>query len=82
VALKENDWNELKVQLKGDTVSILVNGKLVASHTLEPTNQRRFGLFRFSDATATRVRNVIYRGAWPKDVPPVEQQELARASGK
>lgn len=76
--LKENDWNTLKLRLKGDTASVTLNDELVFERTLEPTNQRNFGLFRFADQTEARVRNVVYRGDWPKTLPKVEEQELAQ----
>jgi hypothetical protein len=41
-------------------------------------NQRLFGLFRYSDATAARVRIVKHRGDWPKKLPPVKEQILAQ----
>ena len=38
--------------------------------SLESTNQRLFGLFHFADETEARVRNVTYRGQWPRTLPP------------
>jgi hypothetical protein len=59
-------------------LTLTVNGTQVAQHTLtEPANQRIFGLFRYADKTKCRVRNIVYRGDWPKELPPVENQELA-----
>ena len=75
--LKENDWNRLRLSLKGDVASVSLNGEAVFERTLEPTNQRNFGLFRFADQTEARVRHVVYRGDWPKTLPSVEEQELA-----
>jgi hypothetical protein len=31
--------------------------------------QRTFGLFHYADATGLRVRNVTYRGEWPRQLP-------------
>lgn len=78
VALKENDWNKYRVAVVGDVLTLNVNGVDVASHTLsEPSDARRFGLFRYSDRFKSRVRKIIYRGSWPKQIPAIEDQELA-----
>jgi hypothetical protein len=77
VPLKEGAWNKLKLALVGDEVTIAVNGIRVAQRKLEPGNQRAFGLFRYADATGVRVRNVIHRGQWPTELPPLSRQELA-----
>ena len=42
-----------------------------------PANERQFGLFRYANKTECRVRNLTYRGDWPKTLPPIEAQELA-----
>ena len=77
----ENGWNKVRLTLKGDEVSIEVNGSEVAKQTIEtPRGERFFGFFRYSDKTECRVRNLKYRGEWPKELPPVEQQQLAYAS--
>jgi hypothetical protein len=75
--LKVHDWNKVKLSLRGDIVTLALNGVEVCQRPLEPTNQRDFGLFHYSDATAVRVRNITYRGDWPRQVPPVAKQELA-----
>jgi hypothetical protein len=67
--LKPNTWNALRLALAGDRVTLKLNGEVVAERTLEPTNQRTFGLFHFADETEARVRNVIYRGQWPRSLP-------------
>jgi hypothetical protein len=75
--LKPDDWNRLRLSLSGDVVVLGLNGKPIYRRKLEPTLQRTFGLFRYADRTATRVRNVVWRGEWPRELPPVSQQELA-----
>ncbi len=67
--LKPDAWNRATLSLKGDVVSLALNGDLVFERVLEPTNGRQFGLFHYADETEARVRNVVYRGAWPKSVP-------------
>jgi hypothetical protein len=67
--LKPRAWNRLKLALKGDAVALRLNGVEVYERTLESTNQRTFGLFHYADATDLRVRNVTYRGEWPRPLP-------------
>ena len=78
IDLKPNDWNRVKLTLKGDQLTISVNGIDVATHTVtERANERFFGLFRYSNKTQCRVRNLVYRGNWPKTLPTEDAQELA-----
>jgi hypothetical protein len=78
VPLRENDWNQFKLQLAGDRLTLSVNGQEAASITLtEPAAGRFFGLFRYVDSAKCRVRKLVYRGEWPKQIPSVEQQGLA-----
>jgi hypothetical protein len=67
--LKAGEWNRLRLNLAGDTVTLTLNDAEIYVRTLEPTNQRTFGLFHQADATEARVRNVTYRGQWPRTVP-------------
>ncbi|MDB5390598.1 MAG: tetratricopeptide repeat protein, partial [Planctomycetaceae bacterium] len=75
--LKDKDWNTLRLTLTGDLVVLTLNGEKVGSYTLEATNQRIFGLFRYSSETTARVKNATYRGNWPKSIPVLTEQELA-----
>lgn len=78
VPLKPNDWNKVALTLKGDVLTVAVNGPDVAKHTLaEPPAERFFGLFRYADKTKCRVRRLVYRGGWPKELPDLAHQELA-----
>ncbi len=74
--LKANDWNKLSLKLTGDTVALTLNGEAVFERPVEPTNLRTFGLFHHAGDTDVRVKNVIYRGHWPKSLPLVKEQEL------
>ena len=74
--LKSNAWNAMSLRLTGDTVHLQLNGVLICSDEIEPTNDRTFGVFYDCGEAEARVRNVVLRGDWPKTVPPVEQQEL------
>ncbi len=78
VPLKENDWNQFRLQVKGDLATLSVNGAEVAKYELkEMPHERFFGLFRYSDQDKARVRKLIYRGEWPKQLPASADQELA-----
>lgn len=78
--LKQNAWNQVRIDITGNTVGLSLNGQLVLQRTLEDSNRRTFGLFHFADRTEALVRNVTWRGDWPKKVPVVGQQELASRS--
>lgn len=75
--LKVDSWNRLRLSLVGNVVQLSLNGHDVYERKLEATNQRTFGLFHYSDQTEALVRNVVWRGEWPRSLPPVEEQELA-----
>jgi WD40 repeat protein len=76
--LKPNDWNRARVSLKGDVVDVSINGQLVYQRTLESTNQRVFGFFYFADQEELLVRDVRWSGDWPKELPKIAEQDLAR----
>jgi hypothetical protein len=79
--LKASNWNHVLMKLKGDQLALSVNGEQVAARTVnEPRNERFFGFLRFINQSEMRVRNAKYRGDWPKELPPVSQQELADKS--
>lgn len=75
--LANKAWNRVKLSLTGNVVTVHLAGEKIGEHKLSGADPRFFGLFRYSDATATRVRNVTYRGNWPKEIPPSSGQELA-----
>jgi tetratricopeptide (TPR) repeat protein len=70
-------WNRVKLSLAGDIVTISLAGEKIGEHKLSADGPRHFGLFRYSDLTSVRARNVTYRGNWPKVIPPPNQQELS-----
>jgi hypothetical protein len=78
--LKAGAWNRVKLTLTGDTIGLTLNGQLVYQRRLEATNLRQFGLFHYSDRTEARVRNVVWQGNWPKQLPSLADQELADIS--
>ena len=75
--LKANDWNKIDLRLKGDLISLLLNDQLVYERPVDPTNLRTFGLFHYSGDTESRVRNVVYKGQWPRTLPDPKAQELS-----
>jgi hypothetical protein len=80
--LKTKEWNRLKLALTGDKVTLTLNGTTICERNLEATNQRNFGLFHFADETEARVRNVSYRGDWPKTLPATQELAPTATSGK
>ena len=62
-------WNHAKLAIKGDVVSVAVNGVEVYRRPIEPTNQRTFGFFHYADVSEARVRQVAFVGAWPRQAP-------------
>ena len=67
--LKPKAWNQAVAPLAGDTRRAPPQRRVIYERTLEPTNQRTFGLFHYADETEVRVRNVTYRGEWPRALP-------------
>ena len=75
--LTNKGWNRVKLSLASDIATISLAGEKIGEHKLSADDTRHFGLFRYSDANTVRVRNVTYRGNWPKVIPPPSQQELS-----
>lgn len=72
-----NDWNRVKLQLKGIEVQLFLNDEIIYRRKLEASNMRRFGLFHFSQQTGVRVRRMTWKGEWPRELPTLKDQELA-----
>lgn len=75
--LKEDDWNSARLTLVGDTVSLFLNDVQIYERRLEASNQRNFGLFHYADRSQAVVKDVVWRGGWPKHFPLMYDQELA-----
>lgn len=75
--LNGESWNTLGLDLADDTMTLTLNGVEVYERELPATNQRTFGMFHFADQTEARVRSVVYRGDWARQIPNRVQQELA-----
>jgi hypothetical protein len=71
--LKPKAWNRVRLAVAGDVVTVAVNGEAVYERPIEPTNQRLFGLFHYTDRTEARVRGVTLTGDWPRQVPAAEK---------
>jgi len=78
--LLENAWNRLKIDVTDNTVQLALNGQAIYQRELEASNQRTFGFFHYADRTEAKVRNVVWRGEWPKQLPGIENQDLADTS--
>lgn len=75
--LLSGEWNRMKLTLVGDTIELALNGEPVFSRNLDSNYRSSFGLFHYADRTEARVRNLVWRGDWPKELPPVAQQQMA-----
>jgi hypothetical protein len=73
IPLKPRAWNKVRLAVAGDVVRIALNGTEIYERTIEPTNQRQFGLFHYADRTDARARGITHVGAWPKKLPPQEE---------
>jgi hypothetical protein len=73
LTLKAKTWNHVKLSLSGDTITLNLNGTPIYERKLESSNQRTFGLFHYADETSVRVRNVTYRGQWPRRLPDASE---------
>ena len=69
-------WNQMQVELNGDSLTLTLNGQRIHQCRLAPVNDRTFGLFHYTDQDRVRVRNVSWRGGWPSTVPPLHEQQL------
>jgi WD40 repeat protein len=76
--LKADAWNHMTVTMNGSMVALQLNGELAFQQRLDDSNDRRFGLFHYADATEVQVRNVTMRGDWPMTLPTLSDQELAQ----
>lgn len=75
--LKAGDWNKVKLKLTGDVVTLALNGDTIYERPLDSNNLRNFGFFRYAGDNDARIKNIVYRGNWPKSLPSLKDQELA-----
>ncbi|EMI22135.1 protein containing DUF1581 [Rhodopirellula maiorica SM1] len=71
-------WNKMQVEVTGDELRLLLNGQLIHQTVLELDRlERKFGLFHYADQSDLRVRNPHWTGNWPKQMPALDEQDLA-----
>jgi tetratricopeptide (TPR) repeat protein len=63
--LKAGEWNQAKLALAGETVTIELNGVVVFEHALKSTIDHQFSFYHDQDRTSAQVRDVVLRGSWP-----------------
>lgn len=79
---RSGQWNRVRLELRGDDLSIAVNDEVVATVSItDPPEKRHIGMLGFG-GTQVRFRNMTYRGEWPKTLPPVSEQILALPDAK
>jgi tetratricopeptide (TPR) repeat protein len=71
--LKEKAWNHVRLTVAGDVVKLALNGTEIYERAIEPTNQRFFGLFHYTDRTEVRARSFSFTGDWPRTLPANEK---------
>lgn len=82
IDFKSGDWNQVRLGLKGNELSVSVNGNDVGTVLIkDPAHLRHIGMFHFG-GTQARFRNMTYRGEWPKMLPAVSDQILAKPDAK
>jgi tetratricopeptide (TPR) repeat protein len=80
--LEAKTWNHMKLSLSDDTITLHLNGTAIYERILESTNQRTFGLFHYAEDTSVRVRNVTYRGRWPRRLPDADELWAVKGAKK
>ena len=78
--LKEDDWNDVELAIVNEQVQLRLNGSLIFERPIEPTSDRRFGLFHFKGQTAVEAREIVLSGDWPQSLPAGESGLLALAT--
>ncbi|WP_461506015.1 DUF1583 domain-containing protein [Rhodopirellula baltica] len=78
VPLQVKAWNQMQLQRRGDEVVLRLNGQTIHESKIERDSPSPcFGLFHFADQSALRVRNARWSGDWPKELPEIDEQQLA-----
>ena len=67
VSLKDHEWNSAEISLKNSSVTLSLNGAVVAVRKLEPENSRKFGFYHDKNASSVQVRNVVLSGGLAED---------------
>ena len=77
VPLNVNQWNKVQLAISEGVVEISLNGKALGRRKIKSDNDQKFGFFHYKDRTEARVRNVVLRGDWPKQITNQELNRLA-----
>ena len=75
--LKQDEWNRMQLQLRGDEIELVLNDESIARQRLPATNQRFVGFFHYADQEQVRVRNMLWNGEWSRTLPSADVDELA-----
>jgi len=70
---REKD-NVLRLELKGKEATIVLNGTPVFRRPMERDNRRLFGLFRYKGDSMAWVKDMTWKGNWPKQLPDQAEQ--------
>ncbi len=69
VALKQKEWNSLKLSLVAGVATLSLNGRETYRRRWTDSGQATFGLFHEPDKFQIRVRSVKLSGNWPQSLP-------------
>ena len=75
--LRQNAWNKVKLDVTENDAAVSLNGQRIVEYALHPENPRFFGLYFDSSHHSLRVRNLEWRGEWPKRIPAASENSLA-----
>lgn len=73
--LNDRSWNRVRLEFRAGDVFVTLNDQAVTR--LPMPQSRVFGLYCDAGESAARVKNIRWRGHWPKIVPAISNQELA-----
>lgn len=75
--LRPDTWNSLRLEQKGDSLKLILNGtEIYQASLIGDRHERTFGLFHYADQTNLRARKLKWTGTWPKELPGLSQQAL------
>lgn len=72
LALKDGDWNALKMSVGEKDFRLELNGAVVHEGPLPEGVDTRFGFFHYRNRTEARIRNVVLTGNWPKKLEKLD----------
>jgi len=63
-------------------VTLTLNGTEIAQYMDTQTGPRHFGFFHYKDRSEARIRNVVLKGDWPKDLSAEQLLKMMSSGGK